>query len=54
MIIQIIGWYCVFHTILGELTLITSIKDVAATPDSRARVVFMNIGYAAVAAWCFK
>lgn len=55
MITQIIGWYCITHVIIGEMVLLISIIQKDNLPDgARARVNFMNIGYIAVAAWCFK
>lgn len=54
MIIQIIGWYCIAHAALGEIALIASVIQNDATKDARASVNFMNIGWLAIAAWCFK
>lgn len=55
MIIYIIGAYCIFHVILGDVALLSSViqKD-QSEPGVKAKVTFMNIGFLAVAAWCFK
>lgn len=53
MIAQYIGWFCIINVILGEIAILASLKDKIAD-GARARVNFINIGYIAVAAWCFK
>ena len=55
MIVQIIGWYCLLHVCMGEISLWASVIQKDNLVDgARARVNFMNISYTAVAAWCFK
>lgn len=55
MIIQIIGWYCLLHVLLGEIAIIASVVQKDELPEgSRARANFINVSFLAVAAWCFK
>ncbi len=55
MILNIIGCYCIIHVIIGEIAIISSVIDKDDNADgARARANFINIGYLAIAAWCFK
>jgi hypothetical protein len=55
MIVQIIGYWCLFHVVIGEIALFSSVIDKDVTSEgARARVGFLNVAYIAVAAWCLK
>lgn len=55
MIIVIIGYYCLFHAVLGEIGLWASVIQKDILPDgARARANFITAAFLAIAAWCFK
>jgi hypothetical protein len=55
MIVQIIGWYCLIHAVLGEIALLATVIQKDELPEgARARTKFINMGFFAVAVFCLK